>query len=40
MSIRFLSFLLLTLISINFSMAENMIIDDMKNQSGKPDEEF
>ena len=40
MSIRYFSFLLLTLISINFSMAENMIIDDMKNQSGKPDEEF
>ena len=40
MSIRYFSFLLLTLISINFSMAENMIIDDMKNQSGIPDEEF
>ena len=40
MRIRYFSFLLLTLISINFSMAENMIIDDMKNQSGKPDEEF
>ena len=40
MSIRYFSFLLLMLISINFSVAENMIIDDMKNQSGKPDEEF
>ena len=40
MSIRYFSFLLLTLISINFSMAENMIIDDMKNQTGIPDEEF
>ncbi len=40
MRIRYFSYLLLTLISINFSMAENMIIDDMKNQSGKPDEEF
>ena len=40
MSIRYFSFLLLTLISINFSMAENMIVDDLKNQSGIPDEEF
>ena len=40
MSIRYFSLLLLILSSINFSVAEKMIIDDMKNQSGKPDEEF
>lgn len=32
--------LLLTLLIGNISMADKMIIDDMTNQSGQPDEEF
>ena len=41
MNMRFLqSIFLLTFLMGNISLADNMIIDDMKNQSGQPDEEF
>ena len=41
MNMRFLqSIFLLTFLMGSISLADNMIIDDMKNQSGQPDEEF
>ncbi len=40
MKIRFLQFICLFFLSVNVSMADKMIIDDLSDRSGKPDEEF
>ena len=40
MKMRHLVFLVITIFIGNYSMADKMIVDDMKNQSGLPDEEF
>ena len=40
MKIKYIAFLVMILFVGNYSMADKMIVDDMKNQSGKPDEEF
>ena len=40
MKIKHIAFLVITFFIGNFSMADKMIVDDMKNQSGIPDEEF
>ena len=40
MKMRHIIFLIITFFIGNYSMADKMIVDDMKNQSGLPDEEF
>ena len=40
MKIKHIAFLVITFSIGNYSMADKMIVDDMKNQSGTPDEEF
>ena len=40
MRLHYIGILFLTLILGNNVMADKMIVDDMKNQSGIPDEEF
>ena len=40
MKIKYIAFLVIILFVGNYSMADKMIVDDMKNQSGTPDEEF
>ena len=40
MKMRHIVFLVITIFIGNYSMADKMIVDDMKNQSGLPDEEF
>ena len=40
MKIKYIAFLVMILFVGNYSMADKMIVDDMKNQSGTPDEEF
>ena len=40
MKIKYIAFLVIILFVGNYSMADKMIVDDMKNQSGIPDEEF
>ena len=40
MKIKHIGFLVITFFIGNYSMADKMIVDDMKNQSGVPDEEF
>ena len=40
MKIRHIVFLIIIFFIGNYSMADKMIVDDMKNQSGLPDEEF
>ena len=40
MKIKHIAFLVITFFIGNYSMADKMIVDDMKNQSGTPDEEF
>ena len=40
MKMRHIVFLVITFFIGNYSMADKMIVDDMKNQSGLPDEEF
>ena len=40
MKLKYTIFIVITFFISSNSMAEKMIIDDMKNQSGVPDEEF
>ena len=40
MKFKYTFFIVITFLIGNYSMADKMIIDDMKNQSGAPDEEF
>ena len=40
MKIEHIAFLVIPFFIGNYSMADKMIVDDMKNQSGLPDEEF
>lgn len=40
MKIKYIALLVIILFVGNYSMADKMIVDDMKNQSGTPDEEF
>ena len=40
MKLKYTIFIVITFLISSNSMAEKMIIDDMKNQSGVPDEEF
>ena len=40
MKLKYTIFIVITFFMNSNSMAEKMIIDDMKNQSGVPDEEF
>ena len=40
MKLKYTIFIVITFFISSNSMADKMIIDDMKNQSGVPDEEF